>query len=246
MPETERIEADTLCERCRGIHTAAGHIHVKADLGVQLAIVDDSSDQLLGSACMFCRLLGSIKDQSLDVHECRLYAYSANAIYARIRTPTLKKHDIASSVLLGIVASTSRSTTLEASDFIGVVDPQHEGQSISIGPRRIRTDRIDYAMIKSWISFCEGKHKRLCNPSIAEIVEKLRVIDVDTLDIIGAPENCEYVALSYVWGAHVTPPGRFPKVVEDSFVVTKKLGYKYLWVDKYVSLAYPWAILSAY
>lgn len=238
-PETDRVAADTLCERCRGIHTAVGHIRVKADLGVRLAIVDDSHEQLLASACIFCRLLGSIKDQSLNGRECRLYAYSANIIYARIRSPTLKKHDIASSVLLGIVASTARSTMLQADDFIGVVDSQHEGQSMSIGPREIRRDGIDYAVIKSWISFCERKHKRLCNPSTNDMAQKLRVINIDTQDIINATENCEYVALSYVWGAHAATAGRFSKVVEDSFIVTKKLGYKYLWVDKYVSFNTP-------
>jgi hypothetical protein len=77
-------------------------------------------------------------------------------------------------------------------------------------------------------------------------VKKLRVIDVDALNVIAAPEKCEYVALSYVWGAHpVTAPRKFPSVVEDSFVVTKNLGYKYLWVDKYVGLTYHLAILSA-
>ncbi|KAJ9150227.1 hypothetical protein NKR23_g3711 [Pleurostoma richardsiae] len=89
-------------------------------------------------------------------------------------------------------------------------------------------------MIKSWISFCQSKHKRRCDPLPTEIVKKLRVIDVDALNVIAAPEKCEYVALSYVWGAQpVTTPRKFPRVVEDSFVVTKKLGYKYLWVDKY-------------
>ncbi|KAH8896203.1 HET-domain-containing protein, partial [Thozetella sp. PMI_491] len=94
-------------------------------------------------------------------------------------------------------------------------------------------DRINYAMIQSWITFCQSKHGHLCSPPITKIIERLRVIDVDSLRVIAAPENCNYVALSYVWGSHATPTDSFSQVVRDSSVVAKKLGYKYLWVDKH-------------
>ncbi len=100
-------------------------------------------------------------------------------------------------------------------------------------------------MIKSWLSYCETRHKRICSPSSAETANKLRVIDVDTLEVKAAPKNCEYVALSYVWG-EPSSAGRYSKVVEDSFVVTRNLGYKYLWVDKHASPAPPLTVSSAY
>ncbi|KAI1110085.1 heterokaryon incompatibility protein-domain-containing protein [Nemania sp. NC0429] len=53
----------------------------------------------------------------------------------------------------------------------------------------------------------------------------------------------EYVALSYVWGHGIDVskvvlngsklPEPLPAVVEDAIVVVLKLGYRYLWVDKY-------------
>jgi len=42
-----------------------------------------------------------------------------------------------------------------------------------------------------------------------------------------------YVTLSYVWGKDSSSE-EMPLVVRDSITVTKKLGYRYLWVDRYV------------
>jgi hypothetical protein len=95
-------------------------------------------------------------------------------------------------------------------------------------------DSIDYSRIQDWISFCQIKHKRRCDTSTSDIVKNMQVLDVDSKKIVPKPDKCEYVALSYVWGTQAAVSERFSKVVEDSFVVAKKLGYKYLWVDKHV------------
>jgi hypothetical protein len=42
------------------------------------------------------------------------------------------------------------------------------------------------------------------------------------------------VALSYVWGVlNLGDTDPLPKVISDAMIVTMKLGYQYLWVDKY-------------
>lgn len=69
-------------------------------------------------------------------------------------------------------------------------------------------------------------------------VARLRVIDVTTKRICQAPPDCEYIALSYVWGGNSackSTQGEFPQVVQEAFTVTEALGYRYLWVDRYVS-----------
>jgi hypothetical protein len=58
---------------------------------------------------------------------------------------------------------------------------------------------------------------------------------------MSAPEDCQFVALSYVWGddyasaaESTSKPLHFPLTVEDSLLATLALGYQYLWVDRYV------------
>ncbi|KAF2998487.1 hypothetical protein E8E13_003053 [Curvularia kusanoi] len=76
------------------------------------------------------------------------------------------------------------------------------------------------------------------------------MIDCKTLEIVTAPPNCNYFALSYVWGnASNTAPSDSSissvpagtrsllsiaaPVVRDAIEVVRSLGWRYLWVDKY-------------
>jgi hypothetical protein len=73
----------------------------------------------------------------------------------------------------------------------------------------------------------------------------LRVIDCHTHTIIHAPAECQYVALSYVWGCSTSTSTdarpqdiqptleNAPKVINDAIDVTLKLRLRYLWVDRY-------------
>ena len=70
--------------------------------------------------------------------------------------------------------------------------------------------------------------------------EKLKVIDCVERKIDDAPPNCEYIALSYVWGANQECPSlreKLPQTIEDSITTVLHLGYRYLWVDRYVRKA---------
>jgi len=58
-----------------------------------------------------------------------------------------------------------------------------------------------------------------------------------------ATEGTEYLALSYVWGPGLTSgddslsgsflPDNIPQTISDALVVTRKLQYRYLWIDRY-------------
>lgn len=63
---------------------------------------------------------------------------------------------------------------------------------------------------------------------------------------ISPVEKIEYVTLSYVWGSAVNDPDysevnpnhwilpdELPKAIEDAIMVTKELGYQFLWIDRY-------------
>jgi hypothetical protein len=72
----------------------------------------------------------------------------------------------------------------------------------------------------------------------------MKLIDCDTRQIVPAQSH-KYVALSYVWGlaalgpgyddrvVNGTLPGLLPKTIEDAILATLKLGFQYLWIDRY-------------
>ncbi|CAG8972756.1 hypothetical protein HYALB_00006848 [Hymenoscyphus albidus] len=74
-------------------------------------------------------------------------------------------------------------------------------------------------------------------------MRSFRVIDCLSTKVVKAAKNCEYVALSYVWGKPLSsgPGGDLafqnvefaPKVILDSIELVKRLGLQYLWVDRY-------------
>jgi hypothetical protein len=104
---------------------------------------------------------------------------------------------------------------------------------------------VDLAMIKGWLSFCGHNHKTMCKRKFdPKLPIDFRVIDCITRKIIfwkDITARKQYVTLSYVWGRPnqdaifqegVIPQG-VPRTIEDSLLLTTKLGYRYLWIDRY-------------
>ena len=112
----------------------------------------------------------------------------------------------------------------------------------------------DPELIRSWLKYYCSNHEGKCK-STSQQVQNLQVIDCNTGAIIPTPRACSYAALSYVWGQKLNKngidfsgeeesssieeygsfrlPANLPAVAKDAIEVTKKLGYDYLWVDKY-------------
>lgn len=102
-----------------------------------------------------------------------------------------------------------------------------------------------------WMEFCSKHHNTLCvedATSAAITIEGFRWIDCETRNVESALSIQPYIALSYVWGPptpgdssdpgdqtadQVPLPEKLPTVIEDAINVTKDLGFRYLWVDKY-------------
>ncbi|KAM0812504.1 putative Heterokaryon incompatibility protein-domain-containing protein [Seiridium cardinale] len=65
-------------------------------------------------------------------------------------------------------------------------------------------------------------------------------IDVRKRVVVPLPDDARYASLSYMWGTpsgetieHSGLPKNMPRTVDDSIIVAKSLGFKYLWVDRY-------------
>ncbi|KAJ0109926.1 HET-domain-containing protein [Diaporthe amygdali] len=104
--------------------------------------------------------------------------------------------------------------------------------------RTIAPNSIDYNKLKDLVRICEKRHKRCCAAEPRPKVLGLEVIDTKTQEVIKAPDQCKYLALSYVWGEQSGgSPGHSiqssPPVIKDAISVTNSMGYNYLWVDRY-------------
>lgn len=110
---------------------------------------------------------------------------------------------------------------------------------------------INFPSLRGWITSCEMTHPR-CNQSVrpssdSEERDKIRCIDVNSLQIVPLTIWERYVALSYVWGPRPEPNNeaennspeyppsiRFPdlpQTIQDAVVATRALGEQYLWID---------------
>ena len=109
--------------------------------------------------------------------------------------------------------------------------------------RMVNPDKVDYSLVRSWMLDCERSHGGACAPDKSIPLPGLKVIDCQTRNIIPAPKNCPYIALSYVWGKkddeqeNVQHDGQLAlsdlaPVISDAIAATNELGYRYLWVDK--------------
>jgi len=104
--------------------------------------------------------------------------------------------------------------------------------------------RVPFDLVRGWIQHCNKVHRRRGNCHVVDQTVKLRqlkVIDCESREIIDMPRNSTpYLALSYVWGTtsqeppvNSTVPVACPLVIEHAIEVTRKLGYRYLWIDRY-------------
>ncbi|KAL3304719.1 het-domain-containing protein, partial [Colletotrichum asianum] len=114
-------------------------------------------------------------------------------------------------------------------------------RSLEIGPRQI-SSFVDFDLVRSWLNHCTTQHRDDCRfaAGSSSQAQGLKVIDCfnpNSKGAIDAPENCKYVALSYVWGNTAVPKEEgkdtdFPQVVHDAIQVTRSLNERYLWVDQ--------------
>jgi hypothetical protein len=135
----------------------------------------------------------------------------------------------------------SSATCIEAREDLGIYrQDDEEFLDLCLGSPR----GVDFEQAKRCIQNCLVTHDK-CNPPPKSLLKGLHVLDCQSRTVILAPEHCKYVALSYVWGQtglgenmdFPTLPSILPRTVQDSIEATKMLGCRYLWIDRYVSLA---------
>ena len=122
----------------------------------------------------------------------------------------------------------------------GIVKVWYSGSSRADGWKGHETlERlhVDFDTIKSWLDKCESHTQ--CKFGVQEGLRNLTVIDCMERALVLASVDCQYVALSYVWGGLVFKtdsisgllPTTLPRTIEDSIKATLLLGYRYLWIE---------------
>lgn len=96
---------------------------------------------------------------------------------------------------------------------------------------------VSFSSILGWLLECDGEHSACCRTTSSPSSNlPIKCIDCDspTFRVVAVNGSVDYLALSYVWGnPQLLKDEGIPMVVQDAMTVTKRLGKRYLWVDKY-------------
>lgn len=97
-------------------------------------------------------------------------------------------------------------------------------------PRELQS-QADFGLMRAWLNRCRCLHSSCGRRKSTDTPKGFRVIDCrkSPLEIIDRPWSERYVALSYVWGSSTND---WPPTILDAVEVTKRLGERYLWVDR--------------
>jgi hypothetical protein len=129
----------------------------------------------------------------------------------------------------------------DAMGAIGLIDfgERQLNGGPALGVRQVDPTTPNYCMVKDWLRRCDDLHHTTCRPFISEDLKQIKLVDVETRQIVMyPPDGCDYIALSYVWGGVEQPSYKLgeilptvPATLEDAMVVTRHLGKRYLWAD---------------
>ncbi|KAJ3547000.1 hypothetical protein NM208_g1725 [Fusarium decemcellulare] len=126
-------------------------------------------------------------------------------------------------------------TAMMTGEAIALQPKPQSSAEITYTARRIG-EMIDYDYIRKGLEHCQASHPKACQAEFDKGLLITRMVDVIDRKVVDCPEDCDYLALSYVWGGiHPAPgaleEGTLPQTIEDAITITRRLGRRYLWVD---------------
>jgi hypothetical protein len=205
------------------------------------------SHTLNDSSCPYCTFFQAMVGTHPD--ETRKYTPYLRIRLAFERLGMGEKHELGRSVLIEV---TTKTKSLPWGYIIKAVENESDAEEssptkdIKVSAIQGRTipRLLDPALPKSWVDFCKEHHGESCWKREAPI-NGLKLIDCETHKVVSADdldaETLEYVTLSYVRGetrrASVDDwtlwPEHLPQMITDAISFTIRLGFRYLWVDRY-------------
>lgn len=235
---------DFVCEVCNGVDwvrlanfkdTYRGQ---RYPWRVVMPSLGATSAELSSSPCKVCRILSTIKPPTCDGHRCVLYAYRDWHGYTQLRVISQQVHGLETQNL----RMYSDQEVFPCLTVIG----SNDDQGLKDMEVSKRIDLKCYGDLKGLIKNCVQSHGQTCRPlSKSSRIPGFKVIEVSSRKVIEASDQCEYLALSYVWGnrEHSDDLKAAPPVIRDTFSVAGNLGLKHVWIDKYVSMYIPYSTI---
>jgi hypothetical protein len=91
----------------------------------------------------------------------------------------------------------------------------------------------DSSMAKGSLAV-KDQHAR-CHQRTVANPHRIRFIDCKKRSVVHAAPDCQYLALSYVWGEYAQSSDieSAAATIKDAMTVTLKLGFQFLWVDQF-------------
>ena len=249
--------SDRICYECSKIpwDTLFGpEIRLEPDIGVWYDPVWHKSKVDLKTECRICRFFAKVlKDSFHGTENGRCFAitchYAAGlgldlpSAFLEVEHFEMKHSDYYGGVVLSCQPTSQVTRKVLEKAFTGYKFnrdlPTVKKPLLDPGQTLFPAD-VNVALLKSWLDVCIEKHDHQCRPRPTDGLKDLKVIDCEHRRIVPAPPACRYAALSYVWGKEGKKVGStntreiIPKTVEDAIKTTLSLGYRYLWVDRYV------------
>lgn len=125
-----------------------------------------------------------------------------------------------------VVFYNSEWTTKAVFEIIPSHDDHPEPMSHLLDPSPIDFDRIQL-----WLQSCSNADLEPQPRQRTDYLPGFRLIHCRSREITKRPQECRYVALSYVWGKsspEESQSQRFPRTIEDAIRVCLKLEFEYL------------------
>lgn len=229
-----------ICSRCSAIRwplitQKSGNYQQRDEFNVA---VNDSHDELQSSACEVCQLFALLKPSALDTSTCSLRAVPLSKLFTNRNA---YEHPLQPDTSLLFIDSEMNEPRPDRRRHMGhviAVEPLPEAFA-NPEHRPFNHEAIDFPQIKEWIEYCDKNHLQRCKPEKFTLPPKFKVIDCrepedinrEEPTVVSVGDDCEYAALSYVWG---NIEDKFPQVVKDSIKVARQLKCEYLWVDRLV------------
>jgi hypothetical protein len=256
-PCLDSVPLDTLCRRCRSLKfNTFSNMTITNFRGEALHENLGTVEELRDSACPLCNLFHSMapsdpyaNSQARSHQQCHLRAFSANYAFARLDNRIIRS--LQDGILLAVLRADPREISLNTSGtYTELTQSVQETGYLSLWPmsrpaphfgaRTIDPARCDFDFMINCLQYCQTNHHKSChiNSKTKRALKAWKVIDCKTKEIVEAPPDLDYIALSYVWGMGTSNDtsqdiNNAPRVIRDAMDVTLKLSFRYLWVDRY-------------